>query len=733
MKFYKLLATALLTGLLAMVILPFALAAPTFTGSAPADFTDDDVFTITDSIGDVAVVAGPTAGGFSGWDVAAIYFDYDHDTDIMYIGIDCHTTICGDADGDGNPGSMAGGTGTDYPDLDQDETFTLLLDTNLNADGAGNGDFEAAVGVAGNTDITDFGTYSYTNGGLVGGAQHYYGPSYNATNPTVLFANPSTAQPDLEFSIANFSTLPNFNFTPGDRFSFNIYLFAGSTSDQIVTEESLPDTGVAQVTIPGLATIGDYVWEDANADGIQDATETGIEGVTVNLYDGSDNLISTTTTNAGGYYSFTHLMPGDYYIQFEPPTGYQVSPQDQGGDDALDSDADPATGQTITTSLVLDEVDLTWDAGLYQLASLGDYVWYDLDVDGIQDANETGVNGVTVRLWADTTGDDLPDQVISTTTTITNGGQAGYYEFLNLTPGVAYQVEFVPPTNYALTFQDQGSDDSLDSDADQTTARTQIVFLQSGEHNPTLDAGIASPQLEISKAQSSEVVDGEISFTILITNTGPSTLDVVPLSDQFTGPVAYIGGTPAADTVDNDNGALSWDDLTLSFNRDLAPGETFTVETVFRLTTVSTQFTMTNAAAVNGSQDEFDNSVSDTAHTPVNLINIPTAIELLYFEAQPHPKGVRLQWATAVEIDTYGFRLLRSPTDRLADAQQIAFLVGANPNGSEYSFIDEEPGQSYWLVEVDTYGLETTYGPFGLSGLEQQEIEYRYFLPVILK
>ena len=55
----------------------------------------------------------------------------------------------------------------------------------------------------------------------------------------------------------------------------------------------------------------------------------------------------------------------DYQVQFILPSGYAYSPQDQGSDDALDSDADPATGTTICTTLAPGENDLTWDAGMY--------------------------------------------------------------------------------------------------------------------------------------------------------------------------------------------------------------------------------------------------------------------------------------------------------------------------------------------------------------------------------
>ncbi|MFC1938447.1 SdrD B-like domain-containing protein [Chloroflexota bacterium] len=59
-------------------------------------------------------------------------------------------------------------------------------------------------------------------------------------------------------------------------------------------------------------------------------------------------------------------MPGDYYVEFNIPLGYLFSPQDQGGDNAIDSDADTTTGKTTETTLDSGENDTTWDAGMYQ-------------------------------------------------------------------------------------------------------------------------------------------------------------------------------------------------------------------------------------------------------------------------------------------------------------------------------------------------------------------------------
>ena len=59
-----------------------------------------------------------------------------------------------------------------------------------------------------------------------------------------------------------------------------------------------------------LATIGDLVWSDANANGLLDGGETGLDGVTVNLLDATGTtIVDTTTTAGGGAYSFANVSP----------------------------------------------------------------------------------------------------------------------------------------------------------------------------------------------------------------------------------------------------------------------------------------------------------------------------------------------------------------------------------------------------------------------------------------
>jgi len=119
-----------------------------------------------------------------------------------------------------------------------------------------------------------------------------------------------------------------------------------------------------------LAALGDYVWDDANVNGIQDSSEKGIAGVTVNLLGPTGTtVLATTTTDANGNYSFTNLVPGTYRVQFIKPAGYSFSPQYAiGSTTSNDSNANTTTGITDTVTLVARQTDNTIDAGLWKPA-----------------------------------------------------------------------------------------------------------------------------------------------------------------------------------------------------------------------------------------------------------------------------------------------------------------------------------------------------------------------------
>jgi hypothetical protein len=147
---------------------------------------------------------------------------------------------------------------------------------------------------------------------------------------------------------------------PADNSGSETISYTGYNSDLTYEKQALFRFSQA----PCTSALGDFVWHDLNHDGIQDEGEPGFEGVTVNLYDCDDNPLGSTTTDADGHYWFSGLSTGSYYVEFIAPQGYLFSPRNQGGDDAMDSDADPTYGTTPCTPLECEE-NPTLDAGLY--------------------------------------------------------------------------------------------------------------------------------------------------------------------------------------------------------------------------------------------------------------------------------------------------------------------------------------------------------------------------------
>ncbi|HMU05921.1 MAG TPA: SdrD B-like domain-containing protein, partial [Saprospiraceae bacterium] len=228
--------------------------------------------------------------------------------------------------------------------------------------------------------------------------------------------------------------------------------------------------------------LGDTVWKDLDGDGIQDAGEPGVAGVIATLTDCMGNVLQTDTTDATGFYFFNNLIPGNYQVQFDIrnlPVGCAFTFQNQGIDDELDSDVD-ITGLGPCTNITGGEFDSTYDAGLLILAAIGDFVWHDLNGDGLQSVGEPGIPGVQVNLYK---GDG---SFVGTTFTNVNGR----YLFDFLYPG-DYYLEFIDPAGYDKTFANTGNNDANDSDNDGSNGpgTTKTTYLAPGERDMTWDAG----------------------------------------------------------------------------------------------------------------------------------------------------------------------------------------------------------------------------------------------------
>lgn len=118
------------------------------------------------------------------------------------------------------------------------------------------------------------------------------------------------------------------------------------------------------------AAMGDRVWFDTNADGVQQPNEVGVSAVLVELLS-DGQVVATTSTDAAGLYGFTDLCAGSYQVRFLMPDIPAFDNETWTvagvGDDGSDSDAD-SNGLTAVFELNPGDNDLTWDAGVFAVS-----------------------------------------------------------------------------------------------------------------------------------------------------------------------------------------------------------------------------------------------------------------------------------------------------------------------------------------------------------------------------
>ncbi|MCK5649596.1 MAG: hypothetical protein KAI22_12035, partial [Gammaproteobacteria bacterium] len=202
----------------------------------------------------------------------------------------------------------------------------------------------------------------------------------------------------------------------------------------------------------------------------------------VNLKDTQNTIIATAITNASGFYEFAGLCTGDYIVEVDTSTlsaDYVASPTEQGMDPTVDSNIN---GEIV--KLEADNgVDNTIDFGYNSPCSgtIGNYVWFDENRNGIQDGNEKGIVGVSVSLKDD------QGTVLAVVVTDANG----YYEFSGLCANdymVTVDTSTLPP-EYVASPTEEGADVTIDSNINGA-----IFTLPADDSlDTTIDFGYNSP------------------------------------------------------------------------------------------------------------------------------------------------------------------------------------------------------------------------------------------------
>lgn len=195
-------------------------------------------------------------------------------------------------------------------------------------------------------------------------------PGYNPlTGLTV--SDPSWLElPAVLVSLSNFP--PSVRPQTGLSFASQVYeiyitegmtrflaVFYGEPPQSLPTPPELrPRTDPLRITGPVL---GNRIWWDQNSDGLQQPWEAGLGGVEIHLLDPQGKIVQTALSDGNGFYAFTPPTGAQYRLHIQIPNGFSLT-QANAGDDSIDSDADPRTGQT--ELITFQQTNLTLDFGL---------------------------------------------------------------------------------------------------------------------------------------------------------------------------------------------------------------------------------------------------------------------------------------------------------------------------------------------------------------------------------
>ncbi len=268
--------------------------------------------------------------------------------------------------------------------------------------------------------------------------------------------------------------------------------------------------------------LGDFVWRDANGDGVQNDAGAGVAGLLVQLRLSNGTVIGTTATSAAGLYSFSSLdvpllRPGATYVIAIPLDSQPQLAVRVGGRDthlvptrrsastttsALDSNAvlDAQLSTALVSVTVADrwnQVDASLDVGLVVPppigVRIGDRVFYDINSNGVQDGEDLSISGLALQLL------DSFGAVVATTAT----NATGHYFFTRSFAGEPPVFVVVVPLGQAQligrapTLRDFGGSDALDSDAtvDPETGSIFVTLVApiDGSNDLTIDIGVRDP------------------------------------------------------------------------------------------------------------------------------------------------------------------------------------------------------------------------------------------------
>jgi hypothetical protein len=205
-------------------------------------------------------------------------------------------------------------------------------------------------------------------------------------------------------------------------------------------------------------------------------------GADVNLPDINISLTGTTgfgqafslnlqTTNLGSY-NFDNLVPGNYILK--------INTTQPNAKSNVASTYLPSATSTFNITVVSNEIALVYNLGLFAPVSISNFVWNDLDKNGLFDTGEPKMPNVSVKLNG-IEGDGIVVPQIEVFTDMN-----GNYSFNQLSPG-NYSLLFATPSGYIPTQSNFGTNENIDSDP--INGLVSNILVVSGDAVQNISAG----------------------------------------------------------------------------------------------------------------------------------------------------------------------------------------------------------------------------------------------------
>jgi uncharacterized repeat protein (TIGR01451 family) len=189
------------------------------------------------------------------------------------------------------------------------------------------------------------------------------------------------------------------------------------------------------------SSISGRVFEDLNNNGIFDAGENPIAGVSVNMGGAAAQI---AITDAQGYYTFNNLLPGNYSLKPTDPSGYL-----DGKDHIGTLGGTLVNGMATGINLPSGGQGSSYDFGYIKPAALSGTAYEDVDGNGVFNPGDNILPGVPVNITGTITGGGNYSQTVITDA---NGG----YSIGNLLPG-SYSAGVTTPSGYVAAKANAGT------------------------------------------------------------------------------------------------------------------------------------------------------------------------------------------------------------------------------------------------------------------------------------